>query len=103
MNLSRFSLGKMGDALIKAAEAKAHFDDREKLKTSDQQKIETLKNILTEEYKFLSKNKNKHQQYAIRFDVVEKHVEYIKKLQSKKILENSDREIIEKLLNKYSK
>lgn len=94
---------KMGDALVKAAEAKAHFDERDKLKKSDQEKINTLKNILTEEYKFLSKNRIKHPQYVLRFEVVEKHIEYLKKIQSKKSLDKAEREILDTLITKYSK
>lgn len=100
MDYRRLSLGKMGDALVKAMEAKEHFDKREQEK-SYIKKIQILKEILTQEYKFATQNKM-HKQYAIKIEVIEKHINYIKNIQNKKVFEAPDKEIIDKLLSKYS-
>ena len=101
MDYRRFSLGKMGDALVKAMEAKEHFDKREEEK-SYIKKVQILKEILTTEFKFATQNRATHSAYAIRADVIEKHISYIKKIQNKKTFERSDKEIIDILLTKYS-
>ena len=86
--------------LSKTLEAKEHFDKREEEK-SYSKKIEALKEILTNEYKFAAQNRLLHKNYAIKLEVVEKHIGYIKKLQNKKILDKSDKQIVDTLLNKY--
>jgi hypothetical protein len=56
MDYRRFSLNKMGDKLIKALDAKDHFDKREQEK-SYIKKLQILKEVLTQEYKFASQIK----------------------------------------------
>ena len=56
MDYKKYSLGKMGDKLVKAMEAKEHFDKKDQEK-SYIRKIQTLKEILTQEYKFVSLEK----------------------------------------------
>jgi hypothetical protein len=101
MDYKRLSLSKMGDKLIKTLEAKEHFDRREQEK-SYVKKIQILKEILTQEYKFVTQNKVAHSVYATRSQVLEKHISYIKKIQNNKIFETSDKQIIDTLLAKYS-
>lgn len=101
MDYKRHSLSKMGDRLIKTLEAKEHFDKREEEK-SYIKKIQILKEILTSEYKFVTMHKDAHSAYAIRAQVIEKHINYIRKVQNNKTFERSDKEIIDQLLAKYS-
>ena len=95
------SLSKMGDKLVKAMEAKEHFDKREQEKTYIR-KVQTLKEILTQEYKFATQNKSKHTSYSTRIEVIEKHIDYVKKLQNRQSFETSDKQIIDQLLLKYT-
>ena len=95
------SLSKMGDKLVKAMEAKEHFDKREQEK-SYIRKVQTLKEILTQEYKFATQNKSKHTSYSTRVEVIEKHIDYVKKLQNRQSFETSDKQIIDQLILKYT-
>lgn len=95
------SLGKMADKLVKAMEAKEHFDKREEEK-SYIRKVQTLKEILTQEYKFATQNKGKHSNYSTRLEVIEKHIEYVKKLQNRQSFESQDKQIIDQLIRKYT-
>lgn len=101
MDYRRLSLSKMGDKLIKTLEAKEHFDRREEEK-SYIKKVQMLKEILTQEYKFVTQNKGSHTVYATRAEVLEKHISYVKKIQNHKTFETSDKQIIDTLLAKYS-
>ena len=101
MDYRRFSLNKMGDKLVKAMEAKEHFDKKE-IESNYIRKVQTLKEILTQEYKFATQNKSKHSQYAIKVEVIEKHVDYIKKVQNTKSFDQSDKQIIDQLILKYT-
>lgn len=101
MDYKRHSLSKMGDKLIKTLEAKEHFDKREEEK-SYIKKVQILKEILTTEYKFVTTHKESHSVYATRAQVIERHINYIRKIQNNKIFERSDKEIIDQLLAKYS-
>jgi hypothetical protein len=101
MDYKRLSLSKMGDKLIKTLEAKEHFDRREQEK-SYIKKVSILKEILTTEFKFVTQNKVSHPAYATRAQVLEKHINYIKKIQNNKVFETSDKQIIDQLLAKYS-
>jgi len=101
MDYKRLSLSKMGDKLIKTLEAKEHFDRREQEK-SYIKKVSILKEILTTEFKFVTQNKTSHPAYAMRAQVLEKHINYVKKIQNNKIFETSDKQIIDQLLAKYS-
>lgn len=101
MNYKNNSLGKMADKLVKAMEAKEHFDKRDQEK-SYIRKVQTLKEILTQEYKFATQNKGKHTSYSTRLQVIEKHIEYVKKIQNRQSFETSDKQIIDQLFQKYS-
>jgi len=104
MDYKKFTLTKMGNALIKAADAKAHFDNKEKVKLEDdvyKNKVIHLKEVLTKEYKFAVQNSNIHTQFRMRVEVVQKHIDYVKSIQNKKILDKSDHQIIDTLINKY--
>ena len=100
MNYKNYSLGKMGDKLVKAMEAKEHFDKKEQEK-SYIRKVQTLKEVLTQEFKFATQNKSSHPHYASKLQVIEKHIEYLKKLQNKQSFETSDKQIIDQLIQKY--
>ena len=91
----------MGDKLVKAMEAKEHFDNKE-VESNYIRKVQTLKEILTQEYKFATENKSKHSQYIMKADVIEKHIDYIKKIQNKKSFDQSDKQIIDQLILKYT-
>ena len=95
------SLGKMADKLVKAMEAKEHFDKREEEK-SYIRKVQSLKEILTQEYKFATQNKGKHISYLSKLEVIEKHIDYVKKIQSRQSFETSDKQIIDQLIRKYT-
>jgi hypothetical protein len=101
MDYKKYSLGKMGDKLVKAMEAKEHFDKKE-IEKEYIRKVQTLKEILTQEYKFATQNKSKHSQYAIKVEVIEKHIDYIKKVQNTKSFDQSDKQIIDQLILKYT-
>lgn len=95
------SLDKMADKLVKAMEAKEHFDKREEEK-SYIRKVQSLKEILTQEYKFATQNKGKHVSYLAKLEVIEKHIDYVKKIQSRQSFESSDKQIIDQLIRKYT-
>ena len=95
------SLGKMADKLVKAMEAKEHFEKREEEK-SYISKVQSLKEILTQEYKFATQNKGKHISYLSKLEVIEKHIDYVKKIQSRQSFETSDKQIIDQLIRKYT-
>ena len=101
MDYKKYSLEKIGDKLVKATEAKEHFDKKE-IESNYIRKVQTLKNILTQEYKFANENKVKHLNYGIKLEVVEKHIDYIKKVQNKKSFDQSDKQIIDQLILKYT-
>jgi hypothetical protein len=101
MDYRRFSLNKMGDKLIKALDAKDHFDKREQEK-SYIKKLQILKEVLTQEYKFASQNKSSHSHYASKIEVIQKDINYIKKIQNNKSFETSDMQVIDTLLQKYT-
>lgn len=104
MDYKKFTLSKMGDALIKAADAKAHFDNKEKSKLENdpyKNKITQLKEVLTKEYKFCNQNSNVHKHFRMRLEVIQKHIDYVKSIQNKKMLDKSDRQMIDTLINKY--
>lgn len=95
------SLGKMADKLVKAMEAKEHFDKREEEK-SYIRKVQSLKEILTQEYKFATQNKGKHTSYSSKLEVIEKHIDYVKKLQNRQSFEFPDKQIVDQLIRKYT-
>ncbi len=79
MDYKRLALSKMGDKLVKTLEAKEHFDRREEEK-SYVKKVQILKEVLTQEYKFITQYKGSYSTYATRAEVIEKHISYIKKI-----------------------
>lgn len=102
MSLNKLSLNKMADMLIKAMEHKEHFDkkakDKEFVKVKDTtyvQKVQILKEVLTQEYKFAIIRNSQDK------PVIEKHIAYIKKLQNRESVDKSDQEIIDRLMLKY--
>jgi hypothetical protein len=101
VDYKKYSLGKMGDKLVKAMEAKEHFHKKE-IESGYIRKVQTLKEILTQEYKFATENKSKHSQYVMKTEVIEKHIDYIKKIQNKKSFDQSDKQIIDQLILKYT-
>jgi len=103
MKFSNFSISKMGDKLVKAMEAKEKFDNRIEKPKEDTyvNKVNLLKKTLTEEYKFCTQNKEHHKQYALKLVTINKHIDYIKKIQSQKTFNKMDQELIDKLIQKY--
>ena len=101
MKYTNHSLSKMGDKLVKAMEHKEYFDKKGEERAYIG-KVQALKEILTQEYKFATQNKGKHNHYAIKLEVIEKHIDYVKKLQNKQSFESSDKQIIDQLLLKYT-
>lgn len=100
MSLNKLSLNKMADMLIKAMEHKEHFDKKAKDKNSTKdttyiQKVQILKEVLTQEYKFAITRNSQDT------PVIEKHIAYIKKLQNRESVDKSDQEIIDRLMLKY--
>jgi hypothetical protein len=93
----------MGDKLVKAMEAKEKFDNRIEKPKEDTyvNKVNLLKKTLTEEYKFCTQNKEHHKQYALKLVTINKHIDYIKKIQSQKTFNKMDQELIDKLIQKY--
>jgi hypothetical protein len=100
MDYKKLSLSKMGDALVKAMEAKEHFDNKSKLDPYSK-KVKLLKETLTEEYKLAIGLKASHSQYTLKAEVIEKHINYVKKIQNNKSFDTSDKQIIDRLLTKY--
>jgi len=94
MNYYKFSLNKMSDILVKADKNKQHFDEKEKQKDYIK-KVQILKEILTQEYKFTILRKLQDK------SIIEKHVNYIKKLQNRESIDKFDQEIIDQLMHKY--
>ena len=94
MNLNRLSLNKMADMLVKAMENKEHFDKKAKQKDYVK-KVQILKEVLTQEYKFAMLRKSADK------SVIEKHINYVKKLQNRESIQKEDQEIIDQLMHKY--
>lgn len=94
MTMNKFSLNKMADMLVKAMENKEHFDKKAKHKDYIK-KVQILKEVLTQEYKFSMLRKESDK------SVIEKHINYIRKLQNRESIDTSDQEIIDQLMHKY--
>lgn len=103
MKFPNFSMSKMSDKLVKAMEAKEKFDNRVEKPKEDPyfNKVQLLKKTLTEEFKFCTENKEHHKQYALKLVTINKHIDYIKKIQSQKSFNKIDQELIDKLIQKY--
>lgn len=94
MNYKNLSLNKMADMLVKAMENKDHFDRKAKQKDYVK-KVQILKEVLTQEYKFAMLRNSSDRL------VVEKHINYVKKLQNRESIQKEDQEIIDQLMHKY--
>lgn len=103
MDYKKLSLSKMSDALVKAMEAKEHFDKKEKKPQADPyiNKVKVLKETLAKEYKSIVSINSDNKYIALKVGVVEKHIDYVKKIQNNKTFDTSDRQIIDRLLIKY--
>jgi len=100
---TRSAISKIGDKLVKAMEVRERFNNRPKPVQEDPyiSKVKILKETLTKEYKFCSENQVLHKQYALKLITINKHIDYVKKIQSQKIFNKMDRELIDKLMEKY--
>lgn len=92
-------LDKIASKLSKTLEAKEHFDKKE-LDRPYLNKVDVLKEVLTKEYKFAAQNSN-HKSYAMKLEILEKHINYVKKIQSKRTLDEHDKKIVDTLYLKY--
>lgn len=103
MSLGRFSISRMSDKLVKAMENKELFDNRPKKIQEDPyiKKVKLLKETLTKEYKFCTENQLLHEQYRMKLVTINKHIEYIKKIQGQKSFNKMDQELIDRLIQKY--
>ena len=103
MKFSSFSISKIGDKLVKAMEAKERFDSKTEKPKEDPyiNKVKLLKETITKEYKFCTENREHHKQYALKLITVNKHIEYIKRIQGQKIFNKLDKELIDKLMDRY--
>jgi hypothetical protein len=103
MDYKKLSLSKMSDALVKAMDAKEHFDKKEKKPNQDPyiDKVKVLKETLAREYKSVVSLNSDNKYIVLKAGVIEKHIDYIKKIQNNKTFDISDRQIIDRLLIKY--
>jgi hypothetical protein len=100
---TRSAISKIGDKLVKAMEIREQFNNRPKQVKEDPytNKVKLLKETLTKEYKFCSENKALHKQYAFKLITINKHIDYVRKIHGQKIFNKIDRELIDKLMEKY--
>jgi tRNA 2-selenouridine synthase SelU len=100
---TRSAISKIGDKLVKAMEIREQFNNRPKQVKEDPytNKVKLLKETLTKEYKFCSENKALHKQYAFKLITINKHIDYVRKIHGQKIFNKMDRELIDKLMEKY--
>ena len=102
MNYKNSFLSKLANKISKVAEAKEHFDNKKKEEEDSYvKKVMILKEVLTQEYKFVSKNKTLHNSYAMKVEVIEKHINFLRKIQNNKTFDLSDKQIIDVLIKKY--
>jgi hypothetical protein len=100
---TRSAISKIGDKLVKAMEIREQFNNRPKQVKEDPytNKVKLLKETLTKEYKFCSENQALHKQYAFKLITINKHIDYVRKIHGQKIFNKIDRELIDKLMEKY--
>jgi hypothetical protein len=100
---TRSAISKIGDKLVKAMEIREQFNNRPKQVKEDPytNKVKLLKETLTKEYKFCSENKALHKQYAFKLITINKHIDYVRKIHGQKIFNKIDRELIDRLMEKY--
>lgn len=103
METKRSTLTKMGDKLIKAFELAESFKNRQNNKElSYDQKVLLLKESLSKEYKQCLEGSRISGLFAAKRQVVEKHIQFIKTVQNKKVLIESEKQIIDTLISKYT-
>ena len=103
METKRSTLTKMGDKLIKAFELAESFKNRQKNKElSYDQKVLLLKEALSKEYKQCLEGSRISGLFAAKRQVVEKHIQFVKTVQNKKVLIESEKQIIDTLISKYT-
>ena len=103
METKRSTLTKMGDKLIKAFELAESFKNRQKNKElSYDQKLLVLKEALSKEYKQCIEGSRISGLFAAKRQVVEKHIQFVKTVQNKKVLIESEKQIIDTLISKYT-
>ena len=103
METKRSTLTKMGDTLIKAFELAESFKNRQKNKAlSYDQKLAVLKEALSTEYKQCIEGSAISGFFAAKRQVVEKHIQFVKTVQNKKILNEDEKQIIDTLISKYT-
>ena len=103
METKRSTLTKMGDRLIKAFELAESFKNRQKNKElSYDQKLLVLKEALSKEYKQCIEGSRISGLFAAKRQVVEKHIQFVKTVQNKKVLIESEKQIIDTLISKYT-
>ena len=103
METKRSTLTKMGDKLIKAFELAESFKNRQKNKElSYDQKVLLLKEALSKEYKQCLEGSRISGLFAAKRQVVEKHIQFVKTVQNKKVLNEDEKQIIDTLISKYT-
>ena len=103
MNNKSSMLSKMGDKIIKAFEIADSFKKRKELLEQDYSvKIDLLKGALLLEYKRCLDSNSSNGLFKLKREVVEKHVNFVKTVQFKKILTNDEKQIIDTLIQKYT-
>jgi len=103
MDFKRSALAKAGDKLIKALELADSFKKRkENLNQDYNTKVYLLKEALSEEYKRCIENSKASGLFAMKRDVVEKHIQFVRSIQNKKILNENEKQIIDTLISKYT-
>lgn len=103
MDLKRSALAKAGDKLLKALELADSFKKRkEALEKDYDTKIYLLKEALSQEYKRCIENSRTTGLFAMKREVVEKHIHFVKSVQNKKNLNENEKEIINTLISKYT-
>lgn len=103
MDFKRSALTKAGDKLLKAFELADSFNKRkETLQQEYGTKIYLLKEALSEEYKRCIENSKSTGLFAMKREVVEKHIQFVKTVQNKKNLNENEKQIIDTLISKYT-
>lgn len=103
MDFKRSALAKAGDKLLKALELAESFKKRKETLQQDYgTKIYLLKEALSEEYKRCIQNSRTTGLFAMKREVVEKHIQFVKTVQNKKNLNENEKQIIDTLISKYT-
>lgn len=103
MDLKRSALAKAGDKLLKALELADSFKKRkENLQQDYDTKVYLLKEALSEEYKRCIENSKTTGLFAMKREVVEKHIQFVRSVQNKKHLNENEKQIIDTLISKYT-